>query len=87
MDCKSIKPPSTFSSLPAECQQQLAVAVEKERDASERLMSSTTRLTALESQCSALRQEKSKNLAQLEMERAKVEMLEDAKNKYAKKNY
>ncbi len=67
--------------LVADAQTQLASAVEKERAASEKVLDSTTRLKALESQVAGLRQEKSRLSAQLEMERAKAEVLEESKMK------
>ena len=64
-----------------EAQGQLAAAVEKERFASEKLMESSMRLSSLESQISSLRQERSRLLAELDVERAKVELVEEAKLK------
>ena len=66
----------------AEAQNAQAAATEKERAATEQLMEQTTRITTIESQLSGLRQEKSRLTAQLEMERSKSEVLEDAKNKW-----
>ena len=63
----------------AEAQGQLASAVEKERVASEKVIDINARLASLESQVSSLRQEKSRLSAELEMERAKAEVLEEAK--------
>ena len=57
------------------------MATEKERAASEQVMDNSARLAALESQVSLLRQERSKLSAQLEVERARAEMMEDARNK------
>uniref|UniRef100_A0A3Q3A0C5 TATA element modulatory factor 1 n=1 Tax=Kryptolebias marmoratus TaxID=37003 RepID=A0A3Q3A0C5_KRYMA len=56
---------------------QLAVAVEKERSATEELLSIKAQLASLESQNSLLRQEKARFLAQLEAEKNKREKLED----------
>uniref|UniRef100_A0A1A8N5S3 TATA element modulatory factor 1 n=1 Tax=Nothobranchius rachovii TaxID=451742 RepID=A0A1A8N5S3_9TELE len=67
----------SFSDRLAEAQVQLAVAVEKERSATEELLSIKSKLASLESQNSLLRQEKAKNLAQLEAEKGKREKLED----------
>lgn len=53
----------------------------REREAAEELREHTARLAALETQCAQLRQDKAKLSALLEMERAKVDMLTDAKNK------
>lgn len=64
-----------FKSVDA--QAQLAVAVEKERSASEELMSLKSQLVSLESQNSLFRQEKARLLSQLEAEKNKREKLED----------
>lgn len=61
----------------ADAQAQLAVAVQKERSATEELMSIKSQLASLESQNSLLRQEKARVLAQLDVERNKREKLED----------
>ncbi|XP_013402837.1 TATA element modulatory factor isoform X2 [Lingula anatina] len=63
-----------------DAQSQLAVAVERERTASEKVLELQSKVSALETQNASLRQEKSRLMAQLEMEKAKVEMLEDAKS-------
>ncbi|XP_071106362.1 TATA element modulatory factor-like isoform X2 [Haliotis cracherodii] len=63
----------------ADAQGQLAMAVEKERSVSEKLMDQNVRLTTLESQTARLRQEKSQLLAQAEMDKAKIELLEESK--------
>uniref|UniRef100_A0A8C7ZKM3 TATA element modulatory factor 1 n=1 Tax=Oryzias sinensis TaxID=183150 RepID=A0A8C7ZKM3_9TELE len=60
-----------------DAQAQLAVAVEKERSATEELLSIKAQLVSLESQNSLLRQEKAKLLAQVEAEKNKREKLED----------
>lgn len=60
---------------------QLSAITEKERMVSDQLLEATTTLTSLKSQVSGLRQEKAQLLAQLEMERSKREMAEDAKNR------
>lgn len=65
--------------ITAESQEQLAHVVERERAASEKVIEVTARLSSLESQVSTLRQEKSRLTAELEMERAKAEMLEETK--------
>ena len=67
--------------LSAEAQTQLAGATEKERFASEKLMEVTARLSSLESQISSLRQERSQLLADLEVERTKFELMDEAKTK------
>jgi hypothetical protein len=76
----------SFQALLSKCiveaQTQLATAIEKERFASEKQMESSMRLSSLESQISSLRQERSRLLAELDVERAKVELAEEAKHKY-----
>ena len=47
--------------------------------ASEKVIDINARLTSLESQVNSLRQEKSRLSAELEMERAKAEVLEETK--------
>lgn len=73
----------SFLSLPfkADAQAQLAVAVEKERAASEELLSIRSQLASLESQNSLLRQEKARVLAQLDTEKNKKDKLEDESNR------
>lgn len=68
---------SFFKNKSADAQAQLAVAVEKERSASEELMSFKSQLASLESQNSLFRQEKARLLSQLEAEKSKREKLED----------
>lgn len=63
--------------LTVDAQTQLAVAVEKERSATEELLSIKSQLASLESQNSLLRQEKARVLAQLDSEKNKREKLED----------
>uniref|UniRef100_A0A3B3DBW5 TATA element modulatory factor 1 n=1 Tax=Oryzias melastigma TaxID=30732 RepID=A0A3B3DBW5_ORYME len=60
-----------------DAQAQLAVAVEKERSATEELLSIKAQLVSLESQNSSLRHEKAKLLTQVEAEKNKREKLED----------
>ena len=60
----------------------MASATEKERFASEKLMEVNARLSSLESQISSLRQERSRLLADLEVERTKLELVEEAKTKW-----
>lgn len=67
--------PIFFSS--ADAQAQLAVAVEKERSATEELLSVKSQLASLDSQNSLVRQEKARLLAQLETEKNKREKVED----------
>lgn len=61
----------------ADAQAQLAIAVEKERSASEELMSFKSQLVSLESQNSLFRQEKARLLSHVEAEKNKREKLED----------
>ena len=67
--------------LTDEAQMSLATAQEKERLASEQLMEVSARVAGVESQLTSLKQERSRLAAQLEMERTKIEVLEDAKTK------
>ncbi|KAK6171346.1 hypothetical protein SNE40_019555 [Patella caerulea] len=60
-------------------QNQLAIAVEKERTATERLMDISSKITSLETQNSRLKQEKSHLTVQSGMDKAKIELLEEAK--------
>lgn len=66
-----------FKIKSADSQAQLAISVEKERSASEELMSFKSQLGSLESQNSLFRQEKARLLSQLEAEKNKREKLED----------
>ncbi|XP_060071462.1 TATA element modulatory factor-like isoform X2 [Ylistrum balloti] len=70
----------TLTDRIVDIQTQLTIAVEKERSASENVIDLTSNVTALESQNCRLRQEKSQHVAQLEMLKTRVEVLEDAKN-------
>lgn len=72
---------SPFNLSSADAQTQLAVAVEKERSATEELLSIKSQLASLESQNSLVRQEKARLLAQLEAEKNKREKLEDESNR------
>ena len=65
-----------------EAQTQLNLAVEKERSASEKEVTLQSRVTALESQLAALRQERAQLLASLELERAKLESLEEGQQRW-----
>lgn len=65
----------------ADAQTQLATAQEKERAATERSLELSSKFAALESQVSNYRQEKSRIEAELEVERTKLEELEDFKSK------
>lgn len=64
-----------------DAQSQLAVAVEKERAATEELRSLKSQQASLESQNSLVRQEKSRLLAQLDAEKSKREKAEDDSNR------
>lgn len=77
----------SISFLLDEAQTALAEAVEKERAANERLMDIQARFTSVETQVSTLRQEKSRLVAQLEVEKTKIIVLEDAKNRWASMNF
>ena len=74
-------PNSTCVFFLDEAQLSLATAQEKERVAAEQLIEGSARLATLESQVTSLKQERSRLMAQLEMERTRIEVLEDAKNK------
>ena len=65
-----------------DAQAQLAVAVEKERAATEELQTIKVQLVSLESQNSLLRQEKSRVLCQLDAEKGRREKLEDDSSRY-----
>lgn len=64
-----------------EAQSQLAVAVEKERAATEELRFLKSQQASLESQNSLVRQEKARLLAQLDAEKSKREKAEDDSNR------
>lgn len=61
----------------AEAQAQLAVAVEKERSATEEIHAIEAQLASLESQNSSLRQEKGRLQGQLDVEKTRRENLEN----------
>ncbi|XP_041473381.1 TATA element modulatory factor-like isoform X2 [Lytechinus variegatus] len=65
----------------SEAQTQLAVSAEKERGAQEAALEASSKVAALESQLAMLRQEKSRLTALLEMEKARVESLEESKTR------
>ena len=65
----------------AEAQMQLAAAIEKERAASEQVMEVTARFASLETQIASLRSEKSRLQAQLEVERTKLEVLDETRQR------
>lgn len=64
-----------------EAQIQLAEAQEKERVATEHALELNSRLTAVESQLSTYRQDKSRLEAALEVERARLDTAEEAKSR------
>ncbi|XP_074648064.1 uncharacterized protein LOC141903716 isoform X2 [Tubulanus polymorphus] len=66
-----------------DAQESLAEATEKERMASDKLIELNSRVSSLDSQATLLRQEKTRLTTTLEMERTKLELLEDTKNKDA----
>lgn len=65
--------------LSADAQTQLATAQEKERASTERSIELSSRVASLESQVGNYRQEKSRIEAEFELEKAKLEALEDYK--------
>ena len=70
------------TSFPAvEAQAQLGSASEKERNAVEKELTLQSRVSALETQLGSLKQEKSQLLATLELERAKLETLEEGQQR------
>ena len=64
-----------------DAQTQLNVALEKERSAVEQHMILKSRVGALELQLSSVKQEKSHLLATVELERAKLETLEESQHR------
>ncbi|XP_004483386.1 TATA element modulatory factor [Dasypus novemcinctus] len=65
-----------------ESQTLLAAAVERERAATEELLTNKIQLSSMESQNSLLRQENSRYQAQLESEKNRLRKLEDENNRY-----
>ncbi len=65
-----------------DAQAQLNVVMEKERSATEKELTLRSRVAALETQLSNVRQEKSQLLATVELERAKLETLEESQHRY-----
>ena len=63
-------------------QAQLSQSSEKERSAVEKEMTLQSRVRALEGQLSGTKQEKSQLLATLELERAKLQTLEESQHRY-----
>ena len=71
-----------YTILPVvDAQAQLNVVLEKERSAVEKEMTLKSRVSALETQLSNIRQEKSQLLATVELERAKLETLEESQHR------
>ena len=64
-----------------DAQAQLSVAAEKERSATEKAMTLQARVKVLENQTASLRQEKSRLMASLELEKAKTETLEETQQR------
>ena len=67
-----------------DAQTQLALVSEKERVASDQLLEMNAVLAALKLQVTTLKQEKAQLLSQLEVEKNKREMAEDARNRLEK---
>lgn len=67
-----------------EAQTQLNLSSEKERNAVEKHLTLQSRVGAMEAQLVSLRQEKSQLLATLELERAKLETMEDGQQRWGK---
>ena len=70
-----------FVLLSADAQNQLATAQEKERASTERSIELSSRVVSLESQVANYRQEKSRIEAEFELEKAKLEALEEYKSR------
>ena len=68
-------------SYAVDAQAQLSVAAEKERSATEKAMTLQARVKVLENQTASLRQEKSRLMASLELEKAKTETLEETQQR------
>ena len=64
-------------------QAQLSQSSEKERSAVEKELTSQSRVRNLETQLSSTKQEKSQLLASLELERAKLQTLEENQHRYS----
>lgn len=67
--------------LLVDTQSQLNVVMEKERSAVEKELTLKSRVSGLETQLSNVRQEKSQLLATVELERAKLETLEESQHR------
>jgi len=67
-----------------EAQTQLNLSSEKERGAVEKYLTLQSRVGAMETQLGSLRQEKSQLLATLELERAKLETLEEGQQRWGR---
>jgi uncharacterized protein YceH (UPF0502 family) len=70
-----------FVLFSADAQNQLATAQEKERASTERSIELSSRVASLESHVANYRQEKSRIEAEFELEKAKLEALEDYKSR------
>lgn len=71
------------ASSTVQTQAQLSQSAEKERSAVEKEMSLQSRVKTLETQLSGTKQEKSQLLATLELERAKLQTLEESQQRYS----
>lgn len=67
-----------MSNSSVESQAQMNAAVEKERTVVERELSLQSRVSGLESQVNSLRQERSQAVAALEIEKTKLQTLEES---------
>ncbi len=70
-----------YNANTVDAQAQLSAALEKERSATEKMMLLKSRVTSLETQLGSTRQEKSQLLATIELERAKLETLEEGQHR------
>ena len=73
--------PTCFVLISADAQSQLATAQEKERASTERSIELSSKVASLESQVVNYRQEKSRIEAEFELDKAKLEALEDFKSR------
>ncbi len=78
----TVRPKLTcFVLISADAQSQLATAQEKERASTERSIELSSKVASLESQVVNYRQEKSRIEAEFELDKAKLEALEDYKSR------
>ena len=79
--------PSSFTFMntvsTAEAQSQLAVAMERERNAQEEALQLRTETSALNSQVGLLRQERGRLQVQLEAERSRAQEIQEEMGRYA----